>query len=311
MAFTSQLPLSGDSDIYGLQFESSPNDPQQDHGAFRYAVTPGYFETLGIPLRSGRLLDANDMAGAPAAALISEAFAKRKFPGQDPIGQRVHIGPINRPWFTIVGVVGDVKQVSLAVSQTDAVYTTPMQWYFPDNAMSLLVRARGNTTALAPAIRNAIWSVDKDQPILRVATMDDLLAATAAERRFALTLFETFGIVALVLATSGIYGVLSGSVTERTREMGVRLALGASRGNILALVVRQGMTLTVLGVVIGLSGAMAASQAIVTLLFGVSRLDPITYLGVIALLVGVSGIACWIPARRATKVDPLVALRYE
>jgi putative ABC transport system permease protein len=257
------------------------------------------------------LLDARDVAGAPLALLISESLAKRKFPNQDPIGQRVHIGPVNRPWFTIVGVVGDVKQVSLAVSQTDAVYTTPMQWYFPDNAMSLLVRARGNTTALAPAIKNAIWSVDKDQPILRVATMDDLLAATAAERRFALILFETFGIVALVLAASGIYGVLSGSVTERTREMGVRLALGASRGNILALVVRQGMTLTVLGVVIGLSGAMAASQAIVTLLFGVSRLDPITYLGVIALLVGVSGIACLIPARRATKVDPLVALRYE
>ena len=307
--FTSQLPLSGDDDEYGARFEG--DDPKAGYNVFRYAVSPGYFETIGIPLRRGRLLDARDVAGAPLALLISESLAKRKFPNQDPIGQRVHIGPVNRPWFTIVGVVGDVKQVSLAVSQTDAVYTTPMQWYFPDNAMSLLVRARGNTTALAPAIRNAIWSVDKNQPILRVATMDDLLAATAAERRFALILFETFGIVALVLAASGIYGVLSGSVTERTREMGVRLALGASRGNILALVVRQGMTLTVLGVVIGLSGAMAASQAIVTLLFGVSRLDPITYLGVIALLVGVSGIACLIPARRATKVDPLVALRYE
>ena len=257
------------------------------------------------------MLDARDAVGAPLALLISESLAKRKFPNQDPIGQRLHIGPTNRPWFTIVGVVGDVKQTSLAVSETDAVYTTPMQWHFPDNSMSLLVRTRGNTTALVPAIRNAIWSVDKDQPILRVATMDDLLAATAAERRFALILFETFGIVALVLAASGIYGVLSGSVTERTREMGVRLALGASRGNILALVVRQGMTLTGLGVVIGLSGAMAASQAIVTLLFGVSRLDPITYVGVIVLLVGVSGIACYLPARRATKVDPLIALRYE
>src|SRR5882724_1986545 len=310
-AFTSQLPLSGDSDIYGLQFESSPNDPQQDHGAFRYAVTPGYFETLGIPLRSGRLLDAHDVAGAPAAALISEAFAKRKFPGQDPIGQRVHIGRIDLPWYTIVGVVGDVKQTSLAVSQSDAVYITPTQWYAADNSMSLVVRARGGAAALAPAIRNAIWSVDKDQPIVRVATMDDLLAASAAERRFALILFQSFALVAMVLAAAGIYGVLSGSVTERTREIGVRLALGASRGDILMLVVRQGMTLTGLGVVIGLSGAMAASQGIVTLLFGVSRIDPITYLGVIALLVGVSVVACWVPACRATKVDPLVALRYE
>jgi putative ABC transport system permease protein len=141
--------------------------------------------------------------------------------------------------------------------------------------------------------------------------MDNLLAASAAERRFALILFQAFALVALVLAATGIYGVLSGSVTERTREIGVRLALGASRGHILALIVRQGMTLTGLGILLGLFGAVAASQAIVTLLFGVSRLDPITYLGVIAVLVGVSVIACWLPARRATKVDPLVALRYE
>jgi putative ABC transport system permease protein len=310
-SFTSQLPLTSDSDLYGAQFESSPNDPAQDHGAFRYAVTPGYFETIGIPLRSGRLLDSHDVAGSPVAVLINESFAKRKFSGQDPIGQRVHLGRTDLPWYTIVGVVGDVKQTSLAVNQSDAVYITPTQWYFADSAMSLVVRTRGDAAALAPAIRNAIWSVDKDQPIVRVATMDHLLAASAAERRFALILFQAFALVALVLAATGIYGVLSGSVTERTREIGVRLALGASRGHILALVVRQGMTLTGLGIVIGLSGAVAASQAIVTLLFGVSRLDPITYLGVIAVLVGVSVIACWVPARRATKVDPLVALRYE
>ena len=310
-SFTSQLPLSSDSDLYGAQFESSPNDPAQDHGAFRYAVIPGYFETIGIPLRSGRLLDSHDVAGSPVAVLINESFAKRKFPGQDPIGQRVHLGRTDLPWYTIVGVVGDVKQTSLAVSQSDAVYITPTQGYFADSAMSLVVRTRGDAAALAPAIRNAIWSVDKDQPIVRVATMDNLLAASAAERRFALILFQAFALVALVLAATGIYGVLSGSVTERTREIGVRLALGASRGHILALVVRQGMTLTGLGIVIGLSGAVAASQAIVTLLFGVSRLDPVTYLGVIGVLVGVSVIACWVPARRATKVDPLVALRYE
>lgn len=309
--FTSQLPLSGDSDIYGVQFESSPNDPAQDHGAYRYAVTPGYLETIGIPLRRGRLLDRHDVAGAPVSVLINESFAKRKFPGQDPIGQRVHVGRTDLPWYTIVGVVGDVKQTSLAVSQADAVYITPTQWYFADNAMSLVVRTRGEGASLAPAIRSAIWSVDKDQPIIRVATMDQLLAESAAERRFALILFQAFALVALVLAATGIYGVLSGSVTERTREIGVRLALGASRGDILALVVRQGITLTGLGVVIGLSGALVASQAIVTMLFGISRLDPITYLSVIGLVMGVSVIACWVPARRATKVDPLVALRYE
>jgi putative ABC transport system permease protein len=310
-AFTSQLPLSGDSDVYGLQFESSPNDPKQDHGAFRYAATPGYFETLGIPLRSGRLLDAHDVAGAPVAVLISEAFAKRKFPGQDPIGQRVHIGRIDLPWYTIVGVVGDVKQTSLAVSQSDAVYITPTQWYSADNSMSLVVRARGDAAALAPAIRNAIWSVDKDQPIVRVATMDDLLAASAAERRFALILFQSFALVAMVLAAAGIYGVLSCSVTERTREIGVRLALGARPSGVLKLIIVQGVRLALAGIGLGLIAAFALTRVLASLLYNVSASDPLTFSGVAVLLAGVAMVACYLPARRATKVDPLVALRYE
>jgi putative ABC transport system permease protein len=312
-AFTSQLPLSGDlEDGYGVHFESSPTgNPEADNSAFRYAVSPGYLETMAIPLRRGRLLNAHDVADAPPVVLISESLAKSKFPGQDPIGQRLRIGPNDGPWDTVVGVVGNVKQTSLVMNQSDAVYITTTQWLFTDKGLWLVVRARGDAAALAPAIRNAIWSVDKDQPIVQVATMDNLLAASAAERRFALILFEAFGIVALVLAATGIYGVLSGSVAERTREIGVRLALGASRSNILALVFRQGMTLTGLGVVIGLSGAVVATQAIVTLLFGVSRLDPITYLGVITLLVGVSVIACWVPAWRAARVDPSITLRAE
>jgi putative ABC transport system permease protein len=312
-AFTSQLPLSGDLDVYGIEFEND-NNPNGDSAGFRYAVTPGYCETMGIPLRRGRLLDEHDMAGAPVAVLISESFAKRKFPGRDPIGQRVRMGPdigrTDRPWYTIVGVVGDVRQMSLAVSDSDAMYISTTQWSWVDNVQSLVVRARGDA-ALAPAIREAIWSVDRDQPIVRVATMDDLLARSAAERRFVLIVFEAFALAALVLAAAGIYGVLSGSVAERTREIGVRAALGASRGSILALVVRQGMMLTGLGVAIGLACAVAASQFIAAMLFGVSRLDPVTYLGVIALLAGVSVIACGVPARRAARVDPIVALRYE
>ena len=314
-AFTSQLPLSGDmEDGYGVHFESSPTGhPEADNAALRYAVSPGYFETMAIPLRRGRLLNAHDVADAPLAVLISESLAESKFPDQDPIGQRLRIGPGNGPLGTVVGVVGNVKQTSLAMSQSDAVYITTTQWHlFVDKALWLVVRARSSdAAALAPAIREAIWSVDKDQPIVRVATMDDLLAASTAERRFALILFEAFGLAALVLAATGIYGVLSGSVTERTREIGVRLALGASRGNILALVFRQGMTLTGLGVLLGLCGAVIASQAIITLLYGVSRLDPIAYLGVISLLVGVSVIACWIPAWRAARVDPAITLRSE
>ena len=309
-AFTSQLPLSGDSDIYGARFEE--DSPDVGYPVFRYAVTPGYFETIGIPLRRGRLLDAHDVAGTPPAILISESLAKRRFPNQDPIGKRVHVGGrIDSPMFTVVGVVGDVKQMSLAMSESDAVYTTTTQWHWADGTLSLVVGARGDAAAFVPAIKNAIWSVDKDQPIVRIARMDDLLAASAAERRFVLILFEAFGLVALVLAATGIYGVLSGSVTERTREIGVRSALGASRGSIVGLVIRQGISLTGLGIVFGLVGAMAASQAISALLFGTSRLDPLTYLGVILLLAAVSVVACCVPAWRAARIDPMVALRYE
>jgi putative ABC transport system permease protein len=312
-AFTSQLPLSGDLESFGVQFEMDPN--ANSEAGFRYAVSPAYFQAMRIPLRRGRLLDEHDVPGAPVAVLISESFAKRKFPNRDPLGQRVRVGPdigrADRPWATIVGVVGNVKQTSLAFSESDAFYTTTKQWSWVDNVQSLVIRTRGDAATLAPTVTKAIWAVDKDQPIVRIATMDNLLATSEAERRFVLILFEAFGLVALALAATGIYGVLSGSVTERIREIGVRAALGATPGDILALVIRQGMTLTGLGVVIGLSGAAAASQALITLLFGVSRLDPVTYIGVIALLAGVSAIACGVPAWRAAQVDPSITLRAE
>ena len=311
-AFTSQLPLSGDYETFGVDFESIPNDTG---AAYRYAVSPEYFSVMKIPLLRGRLLDEHDIAGAPGAVLLSESFARRKFGDKDPIGKRVHIGPAigqpAHPWHTVVGVVGDVKQLSLAVTDPYAFYTSPTQWPWVDNVQSLVVRTRGDAAPLTPAIRQAIWSVDKDQPIVRVSTMDSLVTASSAERRFALVLFEAFALAALILAAAGIYGVLSGSVTERTREIGVRSALGASRGGILALVLRQGLTLTAVGVAIGLIGAAITSRLLITLLFGISPLDPATYVAVIGLLVTVSAVACWIPAWRAAQVDPCITLRAE
>jgi putative ABC transport system permease protein len=311
-AITSQLPLSGDFDVYGVQFESHASTAD---AALRYSISPDYFKTMDIPLRRGRLINERDAAGAPGVVLISESFAKRKFGDQDPIGQRVRVGldalHADRPWSTIVGVVGDVKQASLAVSQSDAFYVPTPQWSWVDPAQSFVVRAHGDPAKLAPAIKAAIWSVDKDQPIVHVATMDSLLESSEAQRLFALRLFEVFGIVALVLAAVGIYGVLSGGVTERMREIGVRAALGASRRSILMLVLRQGMMLTAIGVLIGLVGAVAASSIVVSLLYGVSRFDLSTYISVIALLAVVSGMACWLPAWRAAQVDPSITLRAE
>jgi putative ABC transport system permease protein len=308
-ALTSQLPLSGDSETWGVHFEWSPTQTaDQDRSAFRYTVSPEYFEAMGIPLRRGRFLDSHDVAGSPLAVVINESFARRRLPGIDPIGKRLHIGPDTGPWYTIVGVVSDVKQLSLAVSQADAVYVTPGHWRFADMARWFVIRARLDVANLAPAIREAIRSIDSDQPILRVATMEQRLATSTAQRRFALILFEAFGVVALLLAAIGIYGVLSCRVTERRREIGIRSALGAPRATILALVLREAMTLVGCGITAGVTAAVAASQILVTLLFGVSRLDPVTYVSVIGLLIGVAAIASWFPAWRAVRVPASITL---
>lgn len=311
-AFTSQLPISGDSEAYGVSLESNPDQKDVEiRSAFRYAVSPSYFNTTGIPLLRGRLLDEEDRAGGPLVAVVSDSLARHRFHGTEAIGKRVRIGPLDGPLYTIVGVVGDIKQLSLLDTEPDAIYTTPTQWRFSDNMMTLVVSAQGNAAALAPALRMAIWSVDKNQPIVRVATMDQLLARSVAERRFVMILVTAFAVVALLLAAAGVYGVLSGSVAERIREIGVRSALGATPRSILGLVLRQGVTLTLLGTVIGITAAAAGTRALTTLLFGVSHLDVVTYVGVCLLLLAFSAAACWVPAWRASRVDPGITLRSE
>jgi putative ABC transport system permease protein len=314
-AFTSQLPLSGESDVYGVYFEKDhPSSMHDDIPALRYAVTPDYFTAMGISLRRGRAFNDHDTRTSPRVAIVNESFARREFGDQDPIGQRVCLRcdtGAQLPWSTIVGVVADVKQSSLAVGEEDAFYVPDAQWYWSDNVMSLVVRARGDAASLTPLVKKAVWSIDSNQPIVRVSTMQALLAHSQARRRFALVMFECFALAGLILAATGLYGVLSGGVTERMREIGVRAALGASRGNILALILRQGLRLTVMGVAIGIVGAVAATHALVSLLFGISALDPLTYTGVVLLLVAVSGFACAVPAWRAARVDPSITLRAE
>jgi putative ABC transport system permease protein len=313
VGFTAQLPLSGDQDIYGIEFEKA-NNPLGE-AAFRYAVTPGYLETMHIPLLRGRTINQNDILGGPVAILITRSLADRIFGSANPIGQRVRVGPdigrTDRPWATIVGVVGNVRQQSLAVGQADAFYISTAQWAWGDDVHSVVVRTRGPAAQLATSVREAIWSVDRNLPIVRVATMDSILDTSEAQRHFVLVLFEAFGLAALALAAIGIYGVLSGSVAERTREIGVRAALGATRANLLALVMRQGMFTTGLGLAIGLCGALAAARALASMLFAVSWTDGPTYLSAVALLLVVSGFASFIPACRAASIDPMQALRAE
>lgn len=295
VALTSQLPLSGDLDAYGYTFAAFPErQPGEDGAAMRYAVTPEYFTVMGIPLLRGRLIDDSDRAGAPASFLISESLARQMFGDADPVGQRVRFGPDadgSRPWGTVVGVVGDVKQQSHSSTNTAAFYVAGAQWRWVDPIQSLVVKTSGDASAMTNAVKRAVWSVDRDKPIARVAPMEQLIWRTASERRFASVIYGTFAIAALLLAAVGLYGVVSGLVAERTREFGIRAALGASQGEIVRGVLGNGLLFTAIGVTVGVAGALATSRLLETLLYGISRADPATYAGVIVLLGGVAALA--------------------
>lgn len=310
--WTSQLPLGGNFDRYGVTIEGKPlPNPADAPSADRYAVSPGYLEAMRIPLKRGRMLSADDARDHPAVVLINESFARQDWPGGDPLGVRVQIGGPQAPWRTIVGVVGDVHHVSLDERQAPQIYVPEAQWLGADGAMVLAARTRGEPAAMAAAVRTAIRSVDGDLPILHVATMQAVVANTAEQRRFALVLFQGFALVALLLAGAGIYGVLASSVTARTREIGIRSALGASRSGLLRLVIKQGLLLTLAGMSAGVVGALLLTRFLQGLLFGVGAQDPPTFVGVVAVLGVVALIACLAPALRATRVSPLEALRSE
>lgn len=313
-AFTSQLPLSGEVDGYGIQAQARPEvQPGDDGSALRYSVTPGYFAAMGIPLRQGRLLEDRDRRGAPPAVVINERFARRLFGGTSPIGQRVRFGPQigSGTWMEVVGVVGDVRHYSLAVDAPDAFYTTSSQWQWVDNVATLVVKSSSPPSAILPALKTALWSVNANVPVQRVQAMSGFVTASAGTQRFALLAIESLAIVALLLAAVGLYGVISGSVSERVREIGIRTALGAAPGDVVRQVLRQALALTLAGVAIGLFGGFAASRLISSMLFGVTALDPLTHGGVVVVMVVVGLLAAWGPVRRAVRVDPTIALRAE
>ena len=279
--------------------------------AYFTKVSPEYFQALGIPLRSGRSFTGSDSADAPQVVLINETFQHRFFNGEDPIGKRLNLGSEKEPdWNQIVGVVGDVKYNGVADDVQPAIYLAAQQ--SPMWGVSLVIKTDVvEPLSLTTAVRNEIRKLDPELPVTQVRTMEERLSRAIAQPRFRTTLIAIFAAVALVLACVGIYGVISYSVTQRTHEIGIRMALGAGRHNVLKLVIGQGAWLAIIGVAFGLGGAFALTRLMAGLLFGVTPTDAATFISVPLGLIFVALLACYIPARRATKVDPLVALRYE
>jgi putative ABC transport system permease protein len=322
------LPL-GAGDGWGkfLSIEGRTESSLDKVPLVRFAlISPDYFQTFGIAMRQGRPFTVNDKSNSQLVAIINETLARRFFPNEDPVGKTIWMGPpenllppedqtpdnrANRR--TIVGVVSDVKGGSLNQPTSALVYAPLTQYRREGWSNGLMVAVQTTTTpeSLSSAIRDQVRGLDPDQPVTSVRTMDQLLSRTLSEAKFSLLLFGLFAGLALVLAAIGIYGVMATAVTQRTHEIGLRMALGAQKRDVLRLVIGQGMVLVLIGVVAGLVSAVALTRLMSTLLFGVSATDPMTLGLITVLLAAVALVACYLPARRATKVDPLVALRYE
>jgi putative ABC transport system permease protein len=309
---TSVLPLSDNFDGRGLVVEDHPKPRGEEISVDLYVVTPGYSEALQIPLRHGRTINNQDVTDSFLVALINQTMADQLWPNQDPLGRRIKFAggeQDSQPWRTIVGVVSDVSQYALDKKPPMQIYLPHSQ--FPTSFNSIVVKTENDPASVFAAVRREIQTVDKDQAVYNVTTLEQLQAGSISLRRFLMMLLIVFAILTLMLAAVGIYGVMSYVVTQRTHEIGIRMAVGASAVDILKLVVKSGIGLALVGVGIGLVSALALTRLMETVLFGVAPTDTLTFvIGALGLM-AVAVVACYIPARRATKVDPLVALRYE
>jgi putative ABC transport system permease protein len=299
---TSRLPLLPGNSTRGLTIAGLP--PDTPTNADYRTASPDYFHAMGIPLLRGRVFDEGDREGRRLVAVVSASLAERFWPRRDPIGQPFSI---NDPEITVVGVVGDVHSASLEAPPRPTVYVPYRQDAFP--FMTFVLRTAATPAALGGAIREAVWGVDRNQPIGAIRTMDAQLSNSLSRRRFSVTLLTAFGVIAVALAAIGLYGVLAFIVAQRRREIGVRMALGASPGNVIADVLGHGLRLAAIGVAIGIALALAATRLLSSLLYGTSTTDVATFASVAVLLVLVAAGASLVPAFRASRVDPLIALR--
>jgi putative ABC transport system permease protein len=308
-----QLPLTGSRDGAGITIEGRVyENPAAAPSADRYAVRPEYFSVLRIPLIAGRLFSEGDGATAPPVAIVGRRMAEELWPGEDPLGRRIRVagGPDN-PFRTIVGVVGDVRHHGLHLPTSAQVYIPHSQAHYPQPFLSLVVRVapERDPLTIVPSVREFVRAVDGLQPVTSVATYDAIVAESVATRRFTLLLLAVFALTALVLAVVGLYGALSYVVSQRERELGVRVALGARTADITRLVVRQGMTPAAIGLLVGLVASIGAGRVVTSLLFGVSPTDTVTFATVALVLSAAALCACYVPARNAAKVHPSLTLK--
>jgi putative ABC transport system permease protein len=302
----SRLPMTGGNSSRSFNIPGN----EKDYNADIRICTADYFHTMGIPLVKGRNFTENYVGGSLKVAVVNEALARTVFPGQDPIGKQLtHYGPDDLT-LQIVGVVGNVRHVGLDREPRSEIYQMLGQAQWP--SMFVAIRsATSDATSLTSAAQNAVWSVNKDVPLANIRTMQELIANSVQRRRFSMLLLAIFAAVAMLLAAIGLYGVMSYSVAQRTKEIGIRMALGARRPDVVALVVKQGMALVLMGIVAGTVLSLAMTRLIAGMLFGISATDPLTFAGVAVLLGAVAFLANYVPARRGASVDPMVALRYE
>jgi putative ABC transport system permease protein len=308
------LPLIGNS-RFRITFDVDgrpPARPGEETALDIRVATPGYLPTVGIPLRRGRLFTNADRQGSQPVALLNETAVREHFPNEDPIGKRIVMGwgrDSTTVTGTVVGIVGDVKQSSLDVPTVSEIWFPHAQ--LPLTEMSVVVQAQRDPAELGAVVRRTVQGLDADLPVSDFRTLESVVARSVAQPRLYATLLAVFAALALLLAALGVFGVMTYAVAQRTREIGIRMALGAAGGDVVRMIVRGGLTLAGAGVVIGLAVALVATRVLRSLLFGVSATDPATFAGVAVLLVGVALVASWIPARAATRIDPNVALRAE